>query len=244
MKVYMGPPKRWFGPYQLAELLCWWAKNDIDEFGGVNKPEWVHRFGEWLAHGTLLPEPKLGDESTALRDERPKTWLYRFLLWVDSKRSRKIWVRIDNYDTWSVDRTLAYIALPLLLKLKERKQGAPAVDDEDVPVELRSTGVPENSNELDTDHNYFERWNWVLDEMIFAFKSELDDNAEDQFYSGTADLRMVVDQVDATGKPVTYHLVKGPNHTWKIDEEGQKRYYDRVQRGFCLFGKYYRNLWS
>ena len=37
MKVYMGPPKRWFGPYQLAELLCWWAKNDIDEFGGVNR---------------------------------------------------------------------------------------------------------------------------------------------------------------------------------------------------------------
>ena len=34
MKVKIGPYKNWFGPYQLAELLCFWAKETVvDEYG-------------------------------------------------------------------------------------------------------------------------------------------------------------------------------------------------------------------
>ncbi len=31
MKVYLGKPNNWFGPYQLAELLCFWAPKTKDE---------------------------------------------------------------------------------------------------------------------------------------------------------------------------------------------------------------------
>jgi hypothetical protein len=63
MKVKIGPYTNWFGPYQLAELLCFWAKEEKNEFGIPRKPDWVHNFGEWLAHGDIEPEAeRLGIE--------------------------------------------------------------------------------------------------------------------------------------------------------------------------------------
>ncbi len=32
MKIYIGPYKNWVGPYQIAEALCFWAKNVEDEY--------------------------------------------------------------------------------------------------------------------------------------------------------------------------------------------------------------------
>ena len=52
MKVYIGPYKNWVGPYQIADALCFWAKNIEDEYGYKRKPDWVHNFGTWLSHGT------------------------------------------------------------------------------------------------------------------------------------------------------------------------------------------------
>jgi len=52
---------------------------------------------------------------------------------------RVIDVHIDEFDTWSMDDTLSHIILPMLKQLKETKHGAPNVDKEDVPSELRPT---------------------------------------------------------------------------------------------------------
>ena len=53
--------------------------------------------------------------------------------------AQNISVRIDNYDVWNMDVTLAQIILPMLKRLKEVKHGAPKVDNEDVPEHLRAT---------------------------------------------------------------------------------------------------------
>ena len=98
------------------------------------------------------------------------TKLANFCTWVEGKRKRKIQVRIDKYDTWNMESTLSYIIIPMLKQLKETKHGSPSVDDADVPKELRSTSVPEKENEWDIDDNWHDRWNWVLDEMIWAFE--------------------------------------------------------------------------
>jgi hypothetical protein len=55
------------------------------------------------------------------------------------KRTQKVKVHIDRWDTWSMDHTLALIILPMLVQLKESKHGAPHVDNADVPKELRAT---------------------------------------------------------------------------------------------------------
>ena len=102
MKVNIGPYKSWTGPYQIANALCFWVPEVADEYGCKSKPEWVHNFGTWLA-GT---EPKY-------------SLLMRLCCWIDSKRHRVIQVRVDAWDTWSMDSTLALIVLPMLKQLRE-----------------------------------------------------------------------------------------------------------------------------
>ena len=65
----------------------------------------------------------------------------------DDDLDREIDVTIDNYDLWNLDNTLAYIIHPALVKLKEIKNGAPKVDDEDVPEHLKSTSAPPKKND-------------------------------------------------------------------------------------------------
>lgn len=239
MKVYIGPYTHWFGPYQLAEKLCFWVKDVKDEYGFKSKPDWVHEFGEWLAHGSIEPEPKPGDIIFLDRD-RHTTWLYRLLLWLDRKKQRKIEIKIDRWDTWSMDNTLAHIILPMLKQLMQEKHGAPYVDDEDVPEHIRSTVARELTQEEkdcgSVDEHHFARWDWVLNEMIFAFNSELDDSWEDQFHSGNSDfafkrLENGMSEMISTGSR-------------KYDFEGRKVYQARISNGFRLFGKYYQSLWT
>ena len=179
MKIKIGNYPKWFGPYQLAELLCFWAKPVKDEFGIKDKPDWVHDFGEWLAHGSVEPEPKAGDVTSWNRD-RHDTLLSRFLTWVHGKQERTVKVHIDNYDTWSMDSTLAYIILPMLKQLKEKQHGAPYVDLKDVPKELHGKKLTKKQrDDGDVEDKHFERWEWVMDEMIFAFESKIDSSWEE-----------------------------------------------------------------
>jgi hypothetical protein len=145
-----------------------------------------------------------------------------------------------------MDHTLAHIVLPMLKQLKKDKHGSPLVDDEDVPegIGLRSTEAGPKENEYDIDDNHFKRWDWVMDEMIFAFESKLDDSWEDAFREGEIDWKSVPCAWDENGKPTMYHMEDGPNNTYKCDYDGMKVVYDRIQNGFRLFGKYYQNLWD
>ena len=238
MKVKIGPYVNWFGPYQLAELLCFWAKEEKDEFGFPKKPDWVHNFGEWLAHGSVEPEAEVGEIRSWDR-ERHHTWLYRFLSWIHSKQKRVIEVKIDRWDTWGMDHTLAYIILPMLKQLNKDKHGAPYVELEDVPKELHGKKLTKKQKETgDVDDKHFERWDWVMNEMIFAFESKIDDSWEAQFESGESDHQLLQLENGMS------QMIDGPNHTKVYDWEGRKKYEERIQNGFRLFGKYYQSLWD
>jgi hypothetical protein len=216
MKVIIGHYNNWFGPYQLAELLCFWAKKVPDEDGVLDKPRWVHNFGEWLAE----------------RKDGSNTLLHKFLLWVDSKKTQHIYVRIDHWDTWSMDHTLAHIVVPMLKQLKATKHGAPLVDDSDVPEHLRSTSAPAKENDWDIDDNHFKRWDWALDEMIWAFEQKLDDAGDDKFYTHPS-------EAEKQGKSSQEQIA-----LIKIDREGLDAWQARKSNGYKLFGKYYEALWD
>ncbi len=200
MKVYIGPFKNWIGPYQIAEKLCFWAKKEKDEIGCPRHPDWVHDFGTWLAND------KNGDDS----------WLTKLCLWIESKRKRTIKIRIDKYDTWNMDSTLAMIILPMLKQLNATKHGSPLVDDEDVPENVRSTNAPPKENEWDIDENHHKRWEWVMEEMIWAFEQLQPDNDWDSKY---------------------FESVKFLKEQYDIHN-------NRINNGLKLFGKYYRGLWD
>lgn len=155
---------------------------------------------------------------------------------------RRVSIKIDPYDTWSMDHTLALIIHPMLVQLQGTKHGSQLVDDEDVPENLRSTAAPPKENEWDTDELFHDRWTWVLEEMIWAFAQKLDDDAESAFHSGTHDIQWK--KVTTESGVEAFEMVKGPNDTHVFDKEGHDAWQARKSNGFRLFGKYYEALWD
>ena len=87
------------------------------------------------------------------------------------ERNQRVDVLIEPHDVWSLDWTLAQIIHPGLIMLKQQKNGAPWVDPADVPEELRPTPEELANYEEDarTDELWFDRFDYILDEMIWAF---------------------------------------------------------------------------
>jgi len=167
------------------------------------------------------------------------TWVNTLCAKIEKHKKRKVKIRIDNYDTWNMNNTLAMVVVPMLKQLKEKKHGAPLVADKDVPAELRSTAAPPKESPWDIDDNHFARWNWALDEMIWAFEQYLPETDwEAQYWSG------VDDWVFETLPDGNTEMKTGPKHTLKRDEKAYKAHCKRMQNGMKLFGKYYGNLWD
>lgn len=205
MKIELGPYKNWFGPYQLAEKILFWKDKDDDI---------LMTMGDFIAHGKWVPYTP--DYDIFKKDERPETWLYKLMQWWQKTNTRKEVIRIDPYDTWSMDTTLAKIVHPMLLQLKATKHGYPIeIDVEDVPENLRLIESDDQwytgqlclfeHEQCNPEHITIEeaRWDWVLDEMIYAFSILNDDDK-----------------------------------VWIADDN------ERVNNGCRLFGKYYRALWD
>jgi hypothetical protein len=234
LKVSIGPYKNWIGPYQIADALCFWVKKEKNEYGIERKPDWVHNFGTWLSGG-----------------EDKESLLHKFCLWVESRRKRTVKVKIDRWDTWSMDHTLSYIILPMLRQLKATKHGAPNVDDFDVPEHLQSTapGARDScEHEWDIDDNHFKRWDWIMDQMIFAHESKLNDDWQEQFWTGEWGKTVWKETEITYPNPVTG--VEEPTYSMEntgdreCDWDGLNAYEKRIQNGFRLFGKYYQGLWD
>jgi hypothetical protein len=163
-----------------------------------------------------------------------------------NNRTRKVKIHIDNYDVWSADHTLAMIIHPVLLKLKEVKHGSGQVDAADVPEHIRPTeeAGPDNGYTDDTVH---ERWDWVLDEMIWAFEQcTKDDRGENQFHHNTDQLHMFTTPVEGSKfSSVEFNYQKDPaKPKYWVDTEAKKLHNDRIDNGLRLFAKYYFALWD
>ena len=222
MKIYKSKYRNhWISPYTMLEKVCFWEKDKGVFYNLEDDPN--HKYEKIV---NVL------------------TYLSRFIQWtLDLIHPRINYVKIDYYDTWNMDSTLSDIILPMLKQLKENQHGAPFVEDEDVPKELRSIyALPREP--WDTDGNHFKRWEWVLDEMIFAFEHKLNDDWQDEFRSGEADWKHVPCQWDENGKATLFKMEEGPNHTYKCDYDAIAEVQKRIDNGFRLFGKYYQGLWD
>ena len=202
MKVYLSKYRyHWISPYTVLEKVFFWREIDYDE--------------------PIID--KWSDRLTPICQGIQKV--------LDFIHPKINYVKIDRWDTWSMDYTLSFIVVPMLKQLKETKHGAPFVDDEDVPEELKSTSAPPKENDYDTDENHFKRWDWALNEMIWAFEQNLDHDSEDKFFDHA--------EWDEKEKDFGKNL-----HKIKIDQPGLKAHQDRKANGFRLFGKYYQGLWD
>ena len=223
MKIYINKYRyHWISPYHILEFVCFWEKDNDVFYNHEDKPN--HTYTKWV--------------------ERIEPFSKFMMKVMDVIHPKIDYVKIDRWDTWSMDHTLGIIALPMLKQLHEKKHGGPFTDDEDVPEELKSTSAPAKENEWDTDENHFKRWDWVMNEMIFAFEHHLNKDWEEAYRSGEFDHKTVACAWDENGKATMYQSVEGPNHTYKADYDGMKVVEDRIKNGFRLFGKYYQALWD
>ena len=159
--------------------------------------------------------------------------------------SRKGQVRKNNVvcserDAYNADWTIAQMVLPLLPQVKKDKQGAPFVDDVYVPEELRSTSCAPKENKWDVDDNWFKRYEYVLDEIIFAMqevanekknKKKMIEKVREMTF-GDIDPKTMTGELDA-GLEIIPHM-----------EALNKDYHARIQNGLMLFGVFFTSLWT
>ena len=238
MKIYTSNYRNhWLSPYTILDYMFFWTewskcsrdktviRSLEEERKYVEHPEWVEKWSDRLAPISRAIQSVL-----------------------DFVHPQINYVKIDKWDTWSMDHTLSHIILPMLKQLKATQHGSPFVDDEDVPTELKSWACWPKENEWDTDLNHHKRWVYVLDEIIFAFEHKVDDSWQDAYRSGEHDLLWV--PVDAKGNEVPkgehkyYEMGRGPNDTYECDYDGISKVEERIANGLRLFGKYYQGLWD
>lgn len=203
------------GPYK-----NWWGPfqiADLLQCVGFSKKR-CRRVGEWL-------------NNTRFRE---------LCEWIHARRKRTANIRIDDYDVWGMDHTLALIVVPMLQRLKEKKQGAPHVDDEDVPKRLRSTSAPpltkEEKNTGSPDANHFHRWDWILDEIIWCFRQILNEEESESQFSKDKDPAKPSDEPGLSFRESMDRV--------EFDIKAYSDHQDRIQNGMCLFGKYLRGMWD
>ena len=154
---------------------------------------------------------------------------------------RKIDIKIDNFDTWNLDHTMAMILYPALLQLKEIKHG--------LPSEFAEVGGEDWHNQQSFDF-YSEttaecfalgekRWGEVMDKMIWSFQQLALDNYDDKYHHG--EMKMGWTDMDSNG--LSTMIDENPGEHW-YDHVGHLLHHDRIQEGLDLFSKYYRNLWD
>lgn len=203
MHVKIGPYHHWWGPYQIADLIFGNPPEEWETSTPTWRRRWSDKLGDWLS----------------------TTWVAKACTWVESKRKRNIYVRIDDYDVWNMDETLKLIIAPMLVKLKAQKHGSGNIDDADVPEHLQSTAVPKPEHEWDIDDNFHARYAWFLDELIWVFSTD-HETVLDGF----------VEFTESETQPGLKRL--------KLDDVGLREYNARVSNAYRLFGKYYQTLWD
>lgn len=201
MKIYLSKPRHhWISPYTVLEKIIFWREIDYDEPFIV---KWSDR---------LEPISKA---------------IQKFL---DFIHPEVRYIKIDHWDTWSMDHTLSLLIVPMLKQLHKEKHGGPLVDDKDVPEELKSTSAPPKENDWDIDDNHFKRWDWVMEEMIWTFEQLCDWDNDKAFFD--------------YGPKVENESFENSIKRIKVDHDGLNSHNNRIQNGLRLFGKYYRSLWD
>jgi len=213
MKVYLSNYRNhWLSPYTILKTICFWEKDEDRIYNlndDVNNP-----YVKWVNFLNPICE------------------VWQKIL--DFIHPRFNYVKLDRWDTWSMDHTLAYIIHPMLVQLNKTKHGAPYTEDDDVPEYLRSYMAQPKENEWDTDSLHFMRWDWILNEMIWAFEQELKDDDESQFF----------DDSECGDEKFPWNKDGQYVSKLKLDKEGLEAHQKRKANGFRLFGRYYQNLWD
>jgi len=167
------------------------------------------------------------------------------------KSERKISVEIERFDTWSLDHTLAIIILPALIQLKHTKHGIPSefCDDHAADYQTQQSFDFMRDDEDKVIVKGEEKWNEVLDKMIWSFQQLALEDYDNKYHHGKMEIDWIKtnktypNPVTGVIEPAYEMKDKDPKSHW-YDRVGHELHEQRIQEGLELFGKYYRSLWD
>lgn len=222
MKIYRSNYRyHWISPYKIIDYVFFWtdwskcsrSTSIVEDKDFVDHPAWVDRAVDILD---------------------PVCTVIKQVL--DFLHPEINYVKIDPWDTWSMDSTLSTIIVPMLKQLQATKHGHPLVDDADVPEYLQSHMAQPKEHEWDWDDLAEMRWDWVLKEMIWAFEQKVTDDAEGQFFDHSA--------YEGVSHKEWLNDINNNVSKIKYDKKGHRAWQKRKANGFRLFGKYFESLWD
>ena len=181
----------------------------------------------------LLTYLGFSEDTTDGWAEKSPQWFTDVCQWIENKRKRKIKIKIDKYDTWGMDSTLALIIIPMLKQLKATKHGIPG-----------SMFVEEDG---ENGYGYSEatmakaeaKWDMIIDHMMWSFKQVLDEE-HDAFtiVKGKLDFKDYPEDEGKGTRPLRWE------REYEMRWDAYHAYHERIQEGLDLFSKHYKSLWD
>ena len=158
--------------------------------------------------------------------------IFRSIKWAYQRITRK-W---DDTAVWSVDWYLTEILPPMLKKLKDTKQGVPGNCYDLDPKS--DSGIDES---MAGDKTAIERWNFILDDIIYTFETARKIQELDWLYTPTE--KFTYEKYNKDLLQAQSWLIKDPElyanyHVMSYDE--CKRY----EKGWYNFQQYFFDLWD
>lgn len=215
--------KAYIGPY-----LTWWGPYQIADLlqkVGVSEDR-CYEIGKWLS----------------------ETWVNTVCEWIHKRRVRDISVRVDPWDSWSADATIATIAVPIIKQLQKTKHGIPgrlsAGEEFDAEKIRRYNDIlgnddysEEGKEQRSKDYEEAEAiWDEVVNEMIFGLEACYVEGHEPDFWIKKPQYLTK----DCPDKPGFKEFIRNG----ELDHAAYEAYHTRVQNGLILFGRYFKTLWD
>lgn len=212
MRVFLSKPRNhWVSPYTILETVLFWKDWNKIPY----KTPWVKTSAKFL---------------------QPISY---GIQWVWDKVHPEInYIKVDGWDVWSVDHTLSPIILPMLKRLKEVKHGTPWTDHSDGPWYYRFQLDVDEHNYSETGSYNHERWNWIMDEMIWTFEQLSSEDYDKQYWLEHGEIDWDAPADEDGLYPVVWKKES------RVDWDGMGRHNKAIDNGLRLFGRYYRNLWD
>lgn len=246
MRVYIGPYKRGLSARQIAKGLTDLGYPFVlneEEIISLAEEMWSEDFGGKESNQKLLHRAnkylQIEDKTTRLTTKDYK----RIAQWAKEKTQRIKKIKINSYDTWSMDHTLAEIILPMLQQLKATKHGSPG----NMPAFQQTSNQAQYTFDFykdgddDADTEGHKQWGVILDQMIWAFEQIINDYPEeDSFWikQPILDLNEYPEDQGKTVIPVRWE------QQGQLDVKAHKEYHEKIKEGLRLFGEYYTSLWD
>ena len=161
--------------------------------------------------------------------------------------ARKIRVRIDRWDVWSMEHTLSLIILPCLKLFRSNMHGYPGcfIEPECASGEVSPHTKPVVSPDDEQEEPGFIKWKAILDKMIWSFEEIANFGLNEPPFPDKIE-EIKEEHVTGLGKGMPYTRTtttyeEGAVEAWKVLA---KAYQDKVNDGLKLFGEYYQHLWD